>query len=134
MKLEDKIKKVGKNDFLKTNIEYDDMGNVVSIKCWKCGKSVAGYVDDTVTETKVINGERHHYIRQKFCRNANYAQVRFELDNGSKYEPVFCKDCAPSITKEDGEKVLVRDAEIAEKKGRIAECYLYEIKEHKGVK
>ena len=134
MNIEDKIKKVWKNDFLKTNIEVDEMGNIISVKCWKCGMKVAGHVDDTVKETKVINGERQIIIRQKFCRNANYAQVRFELDNGSKYEPVFCKTCAPTITKEDGDKVLIRDYEIAEKKGHVSDVFLKEIKEHKGVK
>ncbi len=126
--------KVKKNDFLKDNMQYDEIGNVIAVLCWKCGEKIAGWVDDTVTETKVVNGEKHHYIKQKFVRLANYSQAQFELDNGAKYEPVFCSKCAPTVKEEDGERALIRDIEISEKKGHTVSCFLSDIKCKKGVR
>ena len=112
--IDKKKKEVGTNEFIMDNLRRDSYGNVEEILCWKCSSPVAGYKDIS-EETRIVNGIPKIIVKQRFICYANCSTAFFILEDGSKYEPIFCITCVKNLKKEDGDKCLVRDAELYSK-------------------
>lgn len=106
------------NEFIQENVERDESGQAISVKCWRCATPVAGFVDNETVSIDNSNGQRIVTVRQVFRSFANYTKAKFILDGGEVYTPIVCKDCVRLISSGDGRKFLNRDIAVAFKENR----------------
>ncbi len=80
--------------FVKEHIAFRDDKTIDHILCRLCGVIIYGWADvEAKTETK-LDGQKVVAIRQQPMKFDNYAQLQFELNDDSIYEPPACASCA----------------------------------------